>query len=207
MVSYQQRGKLLIGGLILALLLSAIRPHDYLTWLLEVLPVLIALPLLVLSWSRFPLTPLLCWLIFFHALVLMIGGHYTYAEVPAGDWLRDTLGWQRNPYDRLGHFMQGFEPAILAREILLRKKAVARGPWLLLFILSVTMAFSALYELIEWSVALLSAQAAESFLGTQGDVWDTQWDMFMCLVGSVSALLLLPRLHDRELARLEDGRR
>lgn len=192
---------LLVVGLA-ALLLSAIGPHDYLTWLLEVFPVLLALPLLLATSKRFPLTPLLYWLIFLHALVLMVGGHYTYASVPLGEWAKECLGWQRNNYDRLGHFMQGFEPAILAREILLRKQVVRRGGWLVLFVLSVTMAFSAIYELVEWAVALISAQAAESFLGTQGDVWDTQWDMFMCLIGASWALLLLVPLHDRELARM-----
>lgn len=190
----------LIVALVVALVVSAIRPHDYPTWFLEVAPVFIALPLLVLAWRRLPLTSLLCGLIFLHALVLMIGGHYTYARVPVGFWVEDWFGFTRNPYDRLGHFLQGFEPAILAREILLRKNVVRRGGWLVLFVVSITLAFSAVYELIEWLVALLSAEAAESFLGTQGDVWDTQWDMFTCLVGSVTALLTLSRLHDRQLA-------
>lgn len=195
------REMLLLAATIAVLLLTAIRPHDYPTWLLEVLPVLIALPLLIFTWKRFPLTPLLYGLIFLHALVLMVGGHYTYAQVPLGFWAQDWFGWERNHYDRLGHFLQGFEPAILAREILLRKNVVKRGGWLLLFVVSVTMAFSALYELIEWLVALISEEAAESFLGTQGDVWDTQWDMFMCLVGAAAALLLLSRRHDRQLAQ------
>jgi putative membrane protein len=193
---------LLFAATLVVLLLSALKPHDYPTWFLEVLPVLIALPLLVATRRSFPLTPLLYWLIFLHAVVLMVGGHYTYAEVPAGFWARDWFGWERNHYDRLGHFMQGLEPAILAREILLRKNVVRRGAWLGLFVISVTLAFSALYEMIEWLVALLSEEAAESFLGTQGDVWDTQWDMFMCLLGSGAALLLLSRRHDRQLARL-----
>lgn len=184
------------------LVLSAIRPHDYPTWFLEVLPVLIAAPLLLATRHTFPLTPLLYWLIFLHAVLLMVGGHYTYAEVPLGFWLQDALGLARNHYDRLGHFMQGFEPAILAREILLRKQVLARGRWLVTFVISITLAFSAFYELIEWFVAIVSEEAAESFLGTQGDVWDTQWDMFMCLVGASSALLLLSRWHDRQLGRL-----
>lgn len=179
--------------------LTAIRPYDYATWLLEVAPVIIALPLLYLSWRRMPLTSLLCWLILVHALVLMVGGHYTYARVPAGFWVQDWLGLERNHYDRLGHFLQGFEPAILAREILLRRGVLRRGGWLVLVVMSVTLAFSALYELIEWAVALVSEEAAESFLGTQGDVWDTQWDMFMCLIGSSTALLTLSRRHDRQL--------
>ena len=190
----------LMVALVAVLLLTAIRPHDYPTWALEVAPVIIALPLLWLSWRRMPLTSLLLGLIFLHALVLMVGGHYTYARVPAGFWVQDWFGWERNHYDRLGHFLQGFEPAILAREILVRKDVVRRGGWLLLFVISITLAFSAVYELIEWLVALLSEEAAESFLGTQGDVWDTQWDMFMCLVGSLTALLTLSRLHDRQLS-------
>ncbi|MFZ5561482.1 MAG: DUF2238 domain-containing protein [Pseudomonadota bacterium] len=180
--------------------LTAIRPYDYATWLLEVAPVIIALPLLYLSWRRMPLTSLLCWLILVHALVLMVGGHYTYARVPAGFWVQDWLGFERNHYDRLGHFLQGFEPAILAREILLRRGVLRRGGWLVLVVMSVTLAFSALYELIEWAVALVSEEAAESFLGTQGDVWDTQWDMFMAGVGAAAALLTLSRRHDRQLA-------
>lgn len=195
---------LLLAGLAV-LVLSGIRPHDYPTWVLEVLPVVIALPLLLWTRKRFPLTPLLYWLIFWHAVLLMVGGHYTYARVPAGFWVQDLLGFERNHYDRLGHFMQGFEPAILAREILLRKNVVRRGAWLVTFVVSITLAFSAFYELIEWFVALVSEEAAESFLGTQGDVWDTQWDMFMCLVGAGSALLLLSRRHDAQLARLDGG--
>lgn len=187
---------------LLALGLSAIRPEDFLTWWLEVAPVLIALPLLLFTYKRFPLTPLLYTLIFLHALVLILGGHYTYAKVPLGFWLQEAFDLQRNHYDRLGHFMQGFEPAILAREILVRKNVVKRGGWLTLFVLSVCLAFSACYEFIEWFAALMNNQAAESFLGTQGDVWDTQWDMFLCLIGAVSALLLLSRWHDRQLERL-----
>ncbi|MES2919643.1 MAG: DUF2238 domain-containing protein [Pseudomonadota bacterium] len=192
----------LLLGTLLVLGLTAIRPHDYATWFLEVLPVLIALPLLIGTARSFPLTSLLYWLIFWHALLLMVGGHYTYARVPAGFWVQDLLGFERNHYDRLGHFMQGFEPAVLAREILLRKGVVKPGRWLVTVVISITLAFSAFYELIEWAVALVSEEAADSFLGTQGDVWDTQWDMFMCLIGASTALLLLSRRHDRQLARL-----
>jgi putative membrane protein len=190
----------LMAALVAILLVTAINPHDYPTWFLEVAPVLIALPLLWLAARHMPLTSLLCWLILLHGLVLMVGGHYTYAQVPAGFWVQDWFGFERNHYDRLGHFLQGFEPAILAREILLRKNVVRRGGWLVLFVVAVTLAFSAVYELIEWLVALISEEAAESFLGTQGDVWDTQWDMFMCLLGSLAALGLLSGLHDRQLA-------
>ncbi|MGH8492911.1 MAG: DUF2238 domain-containing protein [Moraxellaceae bacterium] len=185
---------------LLALAVSALHPEDVLTWWLEVAPVLIALPLLVFTRDRFPLTPLLYTLIFLHALVLITGGHYTYAKVPLGFWLQDVFDLQRNHYDRLGHFMQGFEPAILAREILLRKKVV-KGGWLALFVLSLCLAFSACYEFIEWFAAVVNGQAAEAFLGTQGDVWDTQWDMLLCLIGAAAALLLLSGWHDRQLKK------
>ncbi len=186
---------------LLALGLSALKPEDGLTWWLEAAPVLVALPLLLFTRQRFPLTPLLYTLIFLHALVLILGAHYTYAKVPLGFWVQESFGLARNHYDRLGHFMQGFEPAILAREILIRKAVVKRGGWLTLFVLSVCLAFSACYEFIEWFAALVNGQAAEAFLGTQGDVWDTQWDMFLCLIGAVAALLLLSRWHDRQLEK------
>jgi len=202
-----RREPLLLAFIALAVLvLTAIRPHDYMTWLLEVFPVLLAAPVLLLSYKSFPLTPLLYRLILIHAVILMVGGHYTYAKVPLGFWMQDWFDFHRNHYDRIGHFMQGFEPAILAREILIRKKVLGRGAWLSLFVLSVCLAFSACYEFIEWFVALVSAEAADAFLGTQGDVWDTQWDMFMCLIGAASALLLLSRRHDRQLAVLETAR-
>lgn len=187
-----------------ALLWSVIRPYDLLTWLLEAGPVLIGIPILWLSYRRFPLTPLLYRLLFLHALILIIGSHYTYARVPAGLWIQELFELSRNHYDRLGHVAQGFVPAILAREILLRRAVVARGGWLTLFVISVCLAFSAFYELLEWLAALLSAEAAESFLGTQGDHWDTQWDMFLALCGAVAALLALSRAHDRALRQLVD---
>lgn len=185
-----------------ALVVSGIGPKDRFTWLLEVAPVLIGAPILVATARRFPLTPLLCGLLFLHALVLMLGGHYTYAEVPLGEWAKAAFGFARNHYDRLGHLMQGFVPAILAREILLRKTPLPRGGWLLVLTTSVCLAFSALYELIEWATALATGEAAEAFLGTQGDPWDTQWDMFLALCGALLAQALLSRLHDRQLARL-----
>lgn len=185
-----------------ALVVSGVGPKDRLTWLLEVAPVLIGAPLLVATAARFPLTPLLYRLLFLHALVLMLGGHYTYAEVPLGEWAKDAFGFARNHYDRLGHLMQGFVPAILAREVLLRRSPLGPGGWLRLAVTSVCLAFSALYELIEWAAALLSAEASTAFLGTQGDVWDTQWDMFLALCGALLAQALLARLHDRQLARL-----
>jgi putative membrane protein len=184
-----------------ALVVSGIGPKDRLTWLLEVAPVLIGASILVATWNRFPLTPLLCRLLLFHALVLVLGGHYTYAEVPLGEWAKEAFGFARNHYDRLGHVTQGFVPAILAREILLRRSPLRPGGWLRLFVTSVCLAFSALYELIEWAAALLSAEASAAFLGTQGDVWDTQWDMFLALCGALLAQALLARLHDRQLAR------
>jgi len=188
----------------LALLWSVIRPYDLLTWLLEAGPVLIGIPILWLSYRRFPLTPLLYRLLFLHALILIVGSHYSYARVPAGFWLQDLFELSRNHYDRLGHLAQGFVPAILAREILLRFAVVARGGWLILFVVSICLAFSAFYELLEWLAALISAEAAESFLGTQGDHWDTQWDMFLALCGAVAALLALSRAHDRALRQLVD---
>jgi len=194
----------LLGLTVAALAVSAIHPHDRTTWVLEVLPILIGAPILVATWRRFPLTRLLYVLLFLHALVLMIGGHYSYAEVPAGFWVRDLLGWSRNPYDRLGHLMQGFVPAILVREILLRRPALRfNRRWLFFLVTCVCLAFSAFYELIEWWSAVALGSGADAFLGTQNDPWDTQWDMFLALCGALLAQLLLGRLHDRELARLE----
>lgn len=184
------------------LLWSAWQPYDYPTWWLEISPALIAFLLLAFTRKSFPLTPLLYVLILVHAVILMVGGHYTYAEVPAGDWLRDLTGGTRNNYDKLGHLAQGFVPAIVARELLLRWKVIAKKSWLGFLVVCICLAISAFYELIEWWVALLSAEAAESFLGTQGYVWDTQSDMLMALVGAIAALLLLSRLHDRQLAKL-----
>jgi putative membrane protein len=178
---------------------SAWQPHDYPTWWLEVSPALVALVLLLLTRRRFPLTPLAYWLILGHAIVLMIGGHYTYAEVPAGDWLRDLVGGGRNNYDKLGHLAQGFVPAVIAREVLLRNQVIGRRGWLGFLVVCVCLAISAFYEMLEWWVAALSEEAAEAFLGTQGYVWDTQSDMFLALIGATLALLLLSRLHDRQL--------
>jgi putative membrane protein len=152
--------------------------------------------------QRFPLTPLAYWLILFHAIVLMVGGHYTYAEVPAGDWLRELVDGERNNYDKLGHLAQGFVPAIVAREILLRNRVIGRRGWLSFLIVCICLSIAAVYELLEWWVALISQEAAESFLGTQGYVWDTQSDMFLAGVGAVLALLFLGRLHDRQLQKL-----
>jgi len=178
---------------------SAWNPHDYPTWWLEVSPALAGLALLIATRRSFPLTPLAYWLILAHAVVLMVGGHYTYAEVPAGDWVRDLVGGERNNYDKLGHLVQGFVPAIIAREILIRNRVVNRRGWIGFIVVCICLAISAFYELLEWWVALFSEEAAEAFLGTQGYVWDTQSDMFLALVGATLAVILLTRLHDRQL--------
>jgi putative membrane protein len=185
----------------LVLLWSAIRPADATTWLLEVLPALLYLLLLAVTRRRYPLTPLLYGLILVHSIILMVGGHYTYAEVPAFEWLGEALGHTRNNYDKLGHFVQGFVPALIAREILLRQQVVNGRGWLNLLVVCCCLALSAAYELLEWLVALASDEAAEAFLGTQGYIWDTQADMAFALGGAVTALLLLGRLHDRQLQR------
>ncbi|MEZ5312725.1 MAG: DUF2238 domain-containing protein [Thermoanaerobaculia bacterium] len=184
------------------LLWSGFRPHDRLTWFLEVFPVLLGAPILIATWRRFPLTPLLCILLFVHGSILMIGGRYTYALTPVGFWMQELFGFARNHYDRIGHLAQGFVPAILARELLLRRTPLRRGGWLFFLVLSVCLGFSAFYELIEWWTALISGSAADAVLATQGDPWDTQWDMFLAGIGAISAQLLLGRLHDRQLAEL-----
>lgn len=191
--------------LILLLVISGIDPYDRLTWWMEVLPVLVALPLLAATWRRFPLTTVLYVLIFLHAVVLIVGGTYTYARVPLGFWIGDLLGSDRNPYDKIGHFMQGFAPVIVAREIFIRG-AYVRGRKMVAFLsVCVVMMISSSYELIEWGAALALGQGAEEFLGTQGDEWDTQSDMFYALIGACSALVFLTRFHDRQLARLNAG--
>lgn len=184
------------------LIWSAIGPKDYPTWWLEVLPALIGLGIVLATYRRFPLTPLVYVLILAHSIVLMVGGHYTYAEVPLFDTLRDVFGWQRNNYDKVGHFMQGFAPAMVARELLIRFDVIAGASWRNFFIVCFCLALSAFYELIEWWVALLSEEAADAFLGTQGYVWDTQSDMAWALSGAIAALLVLGRLHDRQLSHL-----
>ena len=181
---------------------SAIGPRDVTTWALEVAPAIIALAVLAATARPFPLTPLVYLLILLHCVILMVGGHYTYAEVPAFDWIRDILDHQRNNYDKLGHLAQGFIPAMVAREILIRLQVINGRGWLNFLIICFCLAVSAFYELLEWWVALTSEQAAEAFLGTQGYVWDTQSDMMYALIGAIAALLLLSRLHDRQLHRL-----
>ena len=186
----------------LALLLSGIAPYDRTTWWLEIFPVLIGAPLLLLTARRFPLTPLTYTLLAVHALILIVGGRYSYARVPLGFWVQDFFGLARNDYDRLGHFAQGFIPAILVREILLRTSPLRPGRWLFALVTATCLAFSAFYELFEWWAALAGGHAADAFLGTQGDVWDTQWDMFSALVGALLAQLTLARTHDLSLAKL-----
>ena len=178
---------------------SGIRPYDRLTWWLEVAPVIVAVPLLVATRSRFPMTWLVYVLVAVHAAILMLGGHHTYALVPLGFWLQEALDFARNPYDRIGHIAQGFVPAIVAREILLRHTPLRRGGWLFTIVCALCLAISACYEFVEWWTALIGGGSAEAFLGTQGDVWDTQWDMFLALCGAVAAQLLLARMHDRAL--------
>ena len=184
---------------------SGIGPHDYPTWLLEVTPAIIAAAVLWYTRERFPLTRLVYILILIHCIILMIGGHYTYALVPLGDWVREAFDQARNNYDKLGHLAQGFIPAMVAREILIRNRVVNFPGWRDFLIVCVVLAISAFYELIEWWVALLSEEAADSFLGTQGYIWDTQSDMWFALVGAVSALVLLSRLHDRQLREFMEG--
>jgi putative membrane protein len=196
----------LLAGVLLVLAWSGVSPHDRFTWVMEVAPVLIGLPILLATGRRFPLTPLLYTLLAVHACILMVGGKYTYAEVPVGFWVRDLLGLARNHYDRLGHFAQGFVPAILAREVLVRTSPLKGSRWLPFVAVAFCLAFSAFYELIEWWTAVATGDASTAFLGTQGDVWDTQWDMFLALIGAVTALATLPRVHDRQLEALAERR-
>ncbi len=190
---------LLVTVTLVALALSLFIARDRLTWLLETIWVMVGMALIAWRWQRFPLTRLLCWLLTLHALVLIHGGAYTYAQTPAGFWLQDLLGTVRNPWDRVGHLMQGFVPAILARELLLRLTPLRRGGWLVYLVLAACLSFSAFFELIEWWSALVYGADADAFLATQGDQWDTQWDMFLCLCGAIASLVLLSRWHDRQL--------
>ncbi|NLT22067.1 MAG: DUF2238 domain-containing protein [Syntrophorhabdus sp.] len=203
-MSRSKKYHLILLAIVLAIFAwSGINPHDsWLTWVLETAPFMIGLPIMVLTYRRFPLTDLAYTIIALHAMILMLGGHYSYAKVPLGFWMEDWFGWTRNNYDKIGHFMQGFGPAIYAREIIVRTSPLGRGKWLACFSIAVPLAFSALYEIIEWLASLSDPTDTEAFLGTQGYVWDTQTDMFWCLVGSIVALILLSRLHDRQLSRV-----
>jgi putative membrane protein len=187
---------------ITGLLLSAIRPHDYFTWWLEVLPAIIAMVVIFTTGKKFPLSDLLYILILIHCFVLYLGGHYTYAEVPLFNWVRDVLHQSRNNYDKVGHFIQGFVPCIVARELLIRHKVINKLRWLPFLCVSICLAISALYELIEALVAILTGDSAEAFLGTQGYVWDTQSDMFLAVIGAITALIFLSRLHNRSMSKV-----
>lgn len=181
---------------------SAIAPHDRLTWWLEVFPVLIALPVLVFTYKKLKFTRMVYVLILIHAIILLVGGHYTYAEVPLFNWLRDTFELSRNYYDRVGHFVQGFVPAMVAREILLKKSPLIAGGWLFFIVTCICLSISACYEFIEWWVAVVSGSGADAFLGTQGDIWDTQWDMFTALLGAITAQLLLASQQDKQMDKM-----
>ncbi|MCH8010661.1 MAG: DUF2238 domain-containing protein [Candidatus Marinimicrobia bacterium] len=186
----------------LALIVSGIQPADRTIWILVVLPIFIGVPILIATYNRFPLTPLAYWLVLVYALIMMLGGHYEWSQVPLGFWLQDLLDLSRSPYDRLGHFTQGFMPAILVREILLRRSPLVRSKWLVFLVTAVCLAISACYEFTEWWAAVVMGESAEAFLGFRGDIWDTQWDMFLSLIGAVSAQLLLVSWHDRQLDQL-----
>jgi len=192
----------MVAAVSVLLLWSGVDPFDRATWWLEVAPVLVVVPLLIATSQRFPLTPLLYALVGVHAAILMLGGHYSYARVPAGFWVQDLFDLSRNHYDRLGHFAQGFVPAIAVREVLLRTSPLRGSRWLPVLTVASCLAISACYEFLEWWTALVAGVAAEAFLATQGDVWDTQWDMFLAVTGAIAALVTLARVHDRALDRL-----
>jgi putative membrane protein len=192
-------GVLLLALVAGTLIWSGIAPTDRLTWLLEVIWVLVGVPLILVLRGRFDLTRLLLWLIAIHCVILVYGGKYTYAETPIGDWFKAAFDLARNHYDRLGHFVQGFVPAILARELLLRKTPLRPGGWLFYLVCAICLSFSAFFEFIEWWAALIMGGDADAYLATQGDIWDTQWDMFLALIGAILAQLLLARLHERQL--------
>lgn len=196
----------LLAVVIAGMGLSAWHAHDGTTWLLETVWVLVGLPLVVIGRRRSPLTSLLYCLLAAHALVLAVGGHYTYAQVPLGDWVRDTFGLDRNPYDRFGHLMQGFVPAVLVRELLSRTSPLRGSRWLAPLTVCACLAFSALFEMFEWAAAVIGGHGADAFLATQGDVWDTQWDMFCALIGASVSVLVLSRVHDRQLDALPAAR-
>jgi len=193
----------IIAGIFL--IWSGWRPSDRFTWFLEVVPIFIVSAVLLAIYRQFYFSRLVCFLMLAHALVLMIGGHYTYAHVPLFDWIRDTFHLARNHYDRVGHFMQGFVPALTVREVLLRRGVLKRGPWLRFIVICICLAVSATYELFEWQAAVWTGSKADAFLGTQGDVWDTQWDMALALIGSCAAIFLMSRRHDRSIFSLESS--
>ncbi|MDD5458699.1 MAG: DUF2238 domain-containing protein [Phycisphaerae bacterium] len=196
---------LLLTCLIPVFAWSVINCRDMLTWVLEATPVMIAIPLLIFLYRRFRLTSLVYILIWIHLIILLVGAHYTYAEMPLFNWIRDTFDLSRNHYDRVGHFAQGFVPAMIAREVLLRKSPLQKGKWLAFIVVSICLSISAMYELLEWTAAITASDATVSFLATQGDQWDTQKDMLLCLIGTIAALLTLPRIHDRQLKKLTEA--
>lgn len=199
----QKKHLFLLGICVLVLIWSGIEPKDYLTWLMEVAPGVAGLGVLIFTYKRFKFTDLTYVLIVIHCCILFYGGKYTYAENPLFDWLKEVFSWERNHYDKLGHFVQGFVPSIIAREVILRLGIVKNRKWLFFFILSITMFISSMYELIEWWAALLIGQSADAFLGMQGYVWDTQSDMFYAFVGSLTALIFLSKIHDRLIHKLQ----
>lgn len=197
---------ILLSVVTLCFIVSGIAPYDRITWLLEVSPIFIGMPILLVTYQRFTLTPIVYRLIFLHSLILIMGSHYTYSRVPLGFWIQDLFHFSRNHYDRFGHFAQGFIPAILVREILIRLSPLKQGKWLFFLVVSVCLAFSAFYEILEWWAAVIGGDAATTaFLGTQGDVWDTQWDMFFALIGSITAQMIFNRIHNRALDSLRVG--
>lgn len=202
-----RRHLILLLSFLLVFVWSVIQPRDLFTWFLEVFPAIIGLGVLLATYKRFPLSDLVYGLIWIHAVILVIGGHYTYAEMPLFNWIRDAFHLSRNYYDRVGHFAQGFIPAMIAREVLLRTTSLKRGGMLTFIIISICLAISAAYELIEWGVAEATGSAADAFLGTQGDVWDTQWDMFTALCGAAISVITLSRIHDRSMSRLPEMRK
>lgn len=194
---------LLLIAIILLLIWSAIQPKEYFTWFLEVLPAIIGIIILMSTFKKFPMTPLVYFLIFIHMTILIVGGHYTYAEVPLFDWIKDVFHQSRNNYDKLGHFAQGFVPAMIVREILIRKKVVLGKKWLFFIVISICIAISAVYELIEWAVSVFTGEGGDSFLGTQGYVWDTQSDILFASIGAITALVLLSKLHNKQLKKID----
>lgn len=196
----------LLSGFTIVLAWSAIQPHDYFTWALEVFPAFLALAALAVTYRKFQFTSFVYALITLHACILFVGGHYTYAEVPLFNWVRDHFHLARNDYDRVGHFAQGFVPALVAREVLLRRKIILRRGWLFFIVLSICLAVSAAYELLEWRVAVATGSAADAFLGTQGDPWDTQEDMATAAIGALMAMVFFSRWHDRLIGRMEENK-
>lgn len=202
-LSLNQRHLFMLILTVITLIISGLHPYDRGTWLMEVAPVLIAAPILWFSYSRFQFTHLVYWCIFLHALILIIGGKYTYARVPVGFMVQDWFDLSRNPYDKLGHFIQGFSPVLIAREILIRNKIISTGKMLSFIVVSIVLAISATYELLEWAAALALGQGADEFLGTQGDNWDTQSDMFMALVGAIIALIFFSSLQNKQIEKIK----